>query len=593
MKNLSNNFKPRFTVPLLLMATLGLWACKKNFMDAHPYGQYATEQIQTKAGIDIVLIGAYGAIDGESQFKYGENWFATATNWVFGDIASDDTYKGTDANDQPLMTAVEIYNWLPNNSSFMTRWTAIYDGIAKANTTLKLLASTKEVNPSEVTPEYEKEVQAECRFIRGWQHFEAKRMWNNIPYMSDTTTVPDNTAAGNADNVWKLIEADFQFAYDNLPADGKQSAPGRPNKWAAYAYLGKAKLYQGLYAEALPIFTKVITEGTTWDGTPYALLPYYWQNFDARYKNKSESVFAIQYAASGSQEGDGSRGYGLAFPYGGDFGCCGFMQPSLNLVNAYQTDANGLPKADPQSTPVKTDEGIKSDQPYTVGTENMDPRADWSAGRRGIPFYDWGPHPGYLWIRDQGYAGPYSPKKHIYSQADKADGLIATGWRNVTSKNYNAMRFADVLLMAAECEVEAGSLANAQKYVDMVRKRAEDPGSWVKDSPAKYVIKTYAEAGDVTTFADKAKAREAVRNERRFELAMEGSRWFDLMRYSVPNGPTPTYLENVLNTYVAGEKDHRLYLKSANTVAAKNHYYPIPEREITLAKGSLKQNDGY
>lgn len=586
MKKLNNRFIIRFTVPLLVLIAMGLWACKKSFLDTSPYGQYNSELLYNAKGIDGVLIGAYGMLDGESQFKYGENWATPSTNWVYGDIAADDAYKGTDANDQPNMTAVEIYNWLPSNNYFYARWISIYDGIARANDVIKLLNKTKEVNPSEVSADFEKEILAEARFIRGWQHFEAKRMWGNIPYQSDTaTTNAGNTAAGNAQDVWSKIEADFQFAYDNLKETQEQV--GRVNKWAAGAYLAKAKLYQSKFSEALPLFNTIITSGKTSNNKSYDLLPAYWQNFDPRYENSAESVFAIQFAATGSQDGDANRGYGLAFPYGGDFGCCGFLQPSQNLVNAYHTDANGLPLFNTfNDVDVKSDQGLKSADPYTIGNENMDPRVDWSVGRRSVPFWDWGPHPGQNWIRDQGYAGPYSPKKHIYSSADVST-FTSTGWHNTTAKNYNAMRFADLLLMAAECEVEVGSLETARAYVNRIRRRAKDQQSWVQGSPAHYVIDEYK-----TVWTDKDVAREAVRWERRLELAVEGHRFFDLVRYS-DNPATPGYLESVRNAYVSKEKDKRLYLKSAATVTAKNHYYPLPERAIVLARGALKQNDGY
>jgi hypothetical protein len=216
-----------------------------------------------------------------------------------------------------------------------------------------------------------------------------------------------------------------------------------------------------------------------------------------------------------------------------------------------------------------------------LGTENVDPRLDWSVGRRSVPFWDWGGHPGRNWIRDVGYAGPYSPKKHVYSAAD-INSFTANGWRNMTAKNYNAMRFADLLLMTAECEVEVGSLDRARALVNQVRDRAKNPASAVAGSPAKYLINSYTVA-----WTDKAVAREAVRFERRLELAMEGHRFFDLARYG--NG----YAAATLNAYLAVEKDKRLYLKSSPGFQAKNEFYPIPERAIVLSKGALKQNPGY
>jgi len=568
-----NNLK--ISIAIVFMA-LGIWACNKSFLETDPYGQYSDAQLLSAKGIDATLIGAYGHLDGESQFKYGENWYTPVTNWVYGDIASDDAYKGTDANDQPAMTAVETYNWLPSNNAFYARWISIYDGIARANDVLRLITKVKKEKPSELTAEAEKNLTAEARFIRGFLHFEAKRMWGNIPYVTDTTTSnPGNSLSSDA--VWALIVADFSSAASNLPKS--QAQLGRVNASAAKAYQAKALLYQRKYAEALPIFSDLIANGVTSKGEKYALLDAYWKNYDPRYENGPEHVFSIQFAAQGAQEGDGNRGYGLAFPYGGDFGCCGFLQPSQNLVNAYKTK-NGLPDfTDFNKVDVKNDEALTSDKAFKLGTEEVDPRLDWSVGRREVPFWDWGAHPGRNWIRDAAYAGPYSPKKHIYSAAD-VNTFTANGWRQVTAKNYHAMRYADLLLMAAECEVEAGSMEKARQYVNEVRTRAASAESAVKGSPAKYKISNYT-----ATWTNKDVAREAVRWERRLELAMEGHRFFDLVRYG------SNYAQNTLKPYLEVEREKRLYLKSAKTTIPD--YYPLPERAIVLSGGKLKQNAGF
>ncbi|MFZ9661250.1 MAG: RagB/SusD family nutrient uptake outer membrane protein, partial [Chitinophagaceae bacterium] len=474
------------------------------------------------------------------------------------------------------------YNTIPSTQGLYARWISIYDGIARANDVIKIIAKTKAKNPSELSADDEKRALAEARFIRAFQHFEAKKMWNNIPIITDTTTInPGNGDANNAANAWKFIEDDLSFAYANLPES--QSQLGRVHKWAAAGYLAKAYLYQKKFTEALALFNTIINTGKNVAGNKLDLQDAYWKNFDPRFENSEESVFSVQMAAQGSQEGDGNRGYGLAFPYGGDFGCCGFLQPSQNLVNAYKTDAvTGLPLLTTyNNVDLTNDETKASSDPFTLGAEPVDPRLDWSVGRRPVPFWDWGAHPGRNWIRDIGYAGPYSPKKHVYSSAD-VNSFTANGWRNVTAKNYNALRFADLLLMAAECEVEVGSLENARALVNRVRTRAKNKASWVEGSPANYVINTYT-----TAWTDKSVAREAVRFERRLELAMEGHRFFDLTRYG--NG----YAKATLNAYLNVEKNKRIYLKASPGFNDKNEYYPIPERAIVLSYGKLKQNPGY
>ena len=113
-------------------------------------------------------------------------------------------------------------------------------------------------------------------------------------------------------------------------------------------------------------------------------------------------------------------------------GCCGFFQPSFELVNSYRTDGSGLPLLDGSynsgSNAVKDDMGVGSGDNFTPDAGNLDPRLDHSVGRRGIPYLDWGPHPGVDWIRDQPYGGPYSPKKFIYYKAGVGSENDGSSW---------------------------------------------------------------------------------------------------------------------------------------------------------------------
>ncbi len=119
---------------------------------------------------------------------------------------------------------------------------------------------------------------------------------------------------------------------------------------------------------------------------------------------------------------------------------------------------------------VKNDQGLRSADPFTLGSEVMDARVDWTIGRRGIPYLDWGLHPGYDWIRDQAYAGPYAPIKNTYYKASKGILTDKSFWTSgVTANNYTLIRFADVMLMLAEAEVEVGSLEKARELVNLVR----------------------------------------------------------------------------------------------------------------------------
>lgn len=555
----------------LVVGTLILEACKKTYLDAQPYGQYLPEQVANIKGLKAFLIGAYGVLDG--QGVSGDSWETSAVNWATAGVAADDAYKGTDANDQPQMTEVEQYKSQPTNRYFYNKWLAVYEGVSRTNDVIRLAN-----NPSlALSDNDKKDYIGQARFLRGHFHFDAKRMWKNVPYISDTTTSYSNTK-----DIWPDIEADFKYAYENLTET--QPEAGKANKWAAACYLAKTYMFQQKFAEAKALYDIIVVNGQTSQGKKYGLQDAYWKNFDAQYDNNQEEVFGIATAAAGSVDGSGERSLGLAFPYGGDFGCCGFYQPSQNLVNAFKTGADGLPLFNTfNNADLKNDLGLKdADAFQNDAVAPLDPRLDWTVGRRGVPFWDWGPHPGYSWIRDQNYAGPFSPKKHIYSKKDIST-LTSSGWKNVTAKDIYLIRYADVLLMAAEAEIEVGSLDVAREYVNRVRARAKDPQSWVQGAPANYVINTYT-----TPWADKETARTAVRFERRLELAEEGHRFFDLVRWGIA--------AETLNTYLATEKTKRTYKSIASFTKGKNEYFPIPASIIEVAAkygNKLVQNPGY
>jgi hypothetical protein len=286
----------------------------------------------------------------------------------------------------------------------------------------------------------------------------------------------------------------------------------------------------------------------------------------------------------GSQGGrNGNRGNVLNYPYTGPWNCCGFEQPSQNLVNAFKTTPTGLPMLDTfNEVDVKNDEGLNATAPFTPYDGSLDPRLDHTVGRRGIPYLDHGIHSGKPWIRDQVYAGPYSPKKMVATK-----GFYHATNRN-NSNNYRIIRLAHVLLWRAEVAVEENDLEKARTLINQVRTRAANPAGFVKmpnGSPAaNYVINTYQ-----TPFANQAEARKALRFENRLEFGMEGHRFFDLVRWGIA--------EQILNAYLAKEKQKRIYLQGATFTKGRNEYFPIPLPEIINStvggKETLTQNTGY
>lgn len=568
MKSISKYLK---AAGIVAIGMVSLTACKENFLEPQPYGRYSVEQLQSRKGLDGMLIGTYGMLDGQG-IPGASGWMVGATNWVYGDVASDDAYKGTDAGDQPQMTEIEIYASQAANTYFRFKWLSLYEGVSRANDVIKFAPGIPGLTDAE-----KQDYIAQARFLRGHFHFEAKRMWNKVPYIDEKTTSFDNKT-----DIWPKIEADFTAAYNTLPET--QNMPGKANKWAAAAYLAKAYMYQKKFAEAKALYDLIIANGKTANGKKYDLQDQYWKNFDIAFENSAEAVFSQQTQAGGTVNASAETSYELAYPYGGVWGCCGFYQPSQNLVNAHKTDAAGLPFLDESynNTILKNDEGITSSQPFTNDvTTPLDPRLDWSVGRRGVNYWDYGPHPGRSWIRDQPYAGPFSPKKHVSKNSELGSATNINNFRQ-TAKNYNIIRFADVLLMAAEAEIELGNLEQARIYINRVRTRAANPAGFVPNAPANYQIGQYA------SFASQDMARKAVRFERRLELAMEGHRFFDLVRWGIA--------AETINAYLAKEKILRGYLNTASFTKGKNEYYPVPNPVIEIAKkngNSLDQNTGY
>lgn len=589
---------------LLYAAGLGLIlttnSCKDDYLEIGALGSTSEATLANKAGVNGLLVGAYSLLDGWGV-PGTTYYFVGVSNWIFGGVTSDDAHTGTQASALPPMEAVESYNYDATMAPFNNKWIVLYAGIQRANDVLRVLAKT--TDPS-LSAEEAKQIKAEATFLRAVYHLEAAKMWENIPYLDENVSYSNgNFNVSNTTSAWPKIEADFKFAADNLSAT--KTDVGRANSWAAKAFLAKTYMFQDKYTDAKPVLEDIIANGVTASGAKYALVNYA-DNFNPSKKNGPESVFAVQMSVAESFQ-NGNYGDALNFPMGGPATCCGAYQPSFSLVNSYKTDATtGLPLIDTfNNSDVKNDQGIESSTPFTPYEGTLDSRLDWTVGRRGIPYLDWGLHPGKAWIRVQDVAGPYSPIKTIYYQAAAATTSSSSRW---TSNNYTMIRFADVLLWAAEVEVEVGSLAKAQEYVNRVRARAANPAGWVKkyvdnsaplkgftsEPAANYKVGLYT-----TEFTAKGKdfAREAVRFERKIELGMEGHRFFDLRRWDNGTG----YMANTLNAYVAHETSipgyNFTYMKGATFKKGKSELYPIPQAQIDLSvvngNSVLKQNPNY
>ncbi|GAB2790934.1 RagB/SusD family nutrient uptake outer membrane protein [Rhabdobacter roseus] len=569
------------------MLALMLFAnsCSDDFLTILPAGQLDQAQLSSKNGLEGALIAAYAQLNGRA------NRMASASNWVWGSIRGGDANKGTDPGDFQTINPIQRFEALTTLDVIRDAWSGTYEGVARTNNVLNLLTMAQ----AEVTDADKARIGAEARFLRAHYYFQLKRNFNNAPYIDETIDVGTGIEkVPNNVDLWPKIEADMKFAYDNLPAT--QSSVGRANKWAAASYLAKIYMYQKKYAEAKALFDLIIANGTTTRGTKYALVPRYADIFKASNDNNAESVFAIQAAANTGSVNNANPEFDLNFPYNtgpdGPGNCCGFFQPSFDMASSFRT-ANGLPLLDGSyRTPaneLKNDMGIAANAPFTPDTGPVDPRLDHSIGRRGIPYLDWIDHPGIAWIRNQPNGGPYSPKKYTYYKSDVGSLQDNSTWTpGYTALNVTIIRYADVLLMAAEAEIEVGSLEKAREYVNLVRARAANPAGFVMKGSApaaNYVISTYT-----TPFANQAAARDIVRFERKLELSGEGHRFYDLLRWGIAEPTLNAYL-----TYEAARLPGAF--AGARFTNNQDEYLPIPQDQIDLlgAEGPtiLKQNPGY
>ncbi len=565
-----------------------LHACNKSALDQRPLGQLDATALANKEGVQGLLIGAYSLLDGVGSPNSRVPWEGAGSNWLFGSVCGSEAHKGSQSGDQPDMQSLERFTPAATNGILASKWATVYDGIQRCNDVLRIMRNAKDMTASDTT-----EVRAEALFLRAHYHFEAKKMWNKVPFVDENITYDaGNYKMDNATDIWPRIEEDLKYSLANLPFS--QDQIGRANHFTASALLAKAFLFQHKFDSAKTLLDEIVSSGK------YALGNYA-DNFNAETQNGKEYIFAAHASVNdGAQGGNGNLGDILNFPYGGGASdCCGFFQPSQYLVNHFKTDSiTGLPDLDNfNQVNVKNDWGLSSTDPFVPYDGTLDPRLDWTVGRRGIPYRDWGNHPGSDWIREQASGGPYSPIKTAYNRSEHGNLTDVSFWSpGATANNINLIRYADVLLWAAEVEVQStnGDLEKARDYVNQVRMRAADPSGWVykykdpqdpskgySDTPAaKYYIKPYP-----GIWTDKDFALKAIRYERMLELGMEGHRFFDLVRWGIA--------ETSINPYLEKEKNMNGYLAGAVFVPNKNEYFPIPQSEIDKTDHHLEQNPNY
>lgn len=575
-------------IKIYVIALISLLAVScQGYLETDPQG-YITAGSPTVEGAEGLVTAAYAGIGNDDMIG------PIASMWVYGSVRSDDAYKGGGGvSDVEPFNFYEQYNLTQPFQSWLAglpyTWENYYRAISRANSALRTLDQlTDEEYPMRKTRI------AEARFLRGHSHFMLKILFKYIPYIDETLTNEEILQTTNReysnDELWSKIAEDFQYAMDNLPET--QAEVGRANKYAAAAYLAKLRLYQAYeqnednqvtninqtrLQEVVDLCQMVIESGN------YSLQPDFGENFLNGYDNGPESIFAIQFSISdGTTSGRLNFENGLNYPHGApQYGCCGFHQPSQNLVNAFATDANGLPKFN-----TFNDVELSAADITPTGV-TVDPRIDHSVGIDGHP-YKYRNEDAYIfsnsWVRDPGVYGYFQSMKE--QQAADCSCYKKQGPFMGVSKNIDIIRYADVLLMQAEAYIELGQQDMARPLINQVRARAAESTGRTRfadgSAPSNYLISEYDGSNLAWT---QENARTALRWERRLEFALESPRFFDLVRWGIA--------EPTLNAYLAKEKTRRDFLKDAHFTAGRDEYYPIPQREIDFTKDKYTQNNKY
>ncbi len=570
---------------LISLAALALNACD-GFIDVPPTGVVDGELAYSQP--EKMVTAAYASL--------GDCWFSYPFNlWPYGDLASDDCLKGGGGTTDTGYHPMEIWSTLTSTPGELDElWYRLYCNISRCN---RALVSLNSYGVEKLGAETAAQRLGEVHFLRGHSYFKLVTMFRQVPWIDEH--VFENNLQEQTQNdeytyeeLFSKVIKEFELAYEALPAEVSDGG-GRANKIAAAAYLAKCYLtlawgdgYEASdgvdfineeYMKKVVEYTEVVKN------SQYGYLEDFGDIFLPEYKNSKESVFAVQ---TSNYREDNTR-YGRANWSNMLNGCwgmwsCGwdFHKPSQNLVNAFKTE-NGLPMFD---TYADTNEYPLSDKP---SAQKWDPRLFHTVG---MPTFPYKYEAEYMMTTDNSRTpntyGYYTSLKDVpqRSAGETFDG----SWQAFDMNDY-VFRFTDVMLMRAEALIELGRLEEARTIINDIRQRAANS----VDKHIAYA-KDFCEIAQypASYFTDKAKARQCLRWERRLEVAMESSRYFDLRRCGIASEVLNAYFEKELNASYEGVR-YGQYYKDAHYTAGKNEFYPIPYNQMYYVPGLYVQNKGY
>ncbi len=495
--------KTQFTthkwLPCLLIVFLAT-ACEKDFLDRKPKGQLTFDTYFETADHAVWATNAV--------YQNFRSWEMSAFPWIgITDIISDDADKGSTPNDALYLLEVDDFTFDATNAVFGDSWRGSYHTIFRANLAIENIPKI------DMDEALKNRLVGENKFLRALVYLRLVQWYGDIPIITRPLNEGEYFTQERrpAGEVYNLIEQDLLDAIAVLPEKSEYADTdlGRATKGAAKGILAKLYMVKHDFASAEPHLLDVINSGE------YSLLARYGDNFLPEGENAEESVFEIgAVAVQAAVAGSGASPYNMIQGVRGvpNLGW-GFNRPSDNLIAAYEP-------GDPRRQATVLYEG----EPLPDGSTIVEDNPDLLDGR----------------FNQKAWVPPHA-------------GLQDNG-----PGNLRILRYADILLLAAEALNENGKPAEALTYLNLVRKRARGTNNFILP--------------DITT-TDQTELREIIRHERRVELAMEQHRWFDLVRW--------------------GTAAQAMQAAGKNFVAGKHELLPVPQAEIDLSNGRLQQNQGY
>lgn len=573
-----------------LLAIMMTFSCSESFLDFTPTGVVSSEDLRSVENVEKMIIAAYASL-GNDNLTSGP----FEDLWTLGSVRSDDAYKGGGSvGDQINHHRMEVFTLnTATNVRASDHWTVLYFGVSRANDALRRIQEFDDATYQAEAGVSKAQRIAELRFIRGHFEFIQKKIWKFPVFLDENVEKADIITVGNRvlddQAAWAYIADEFRAGVAALP--DFQADEGRPTKNAARCYLAKVLLRKAYVqddnhqvtsinqSELQEVLSLIETVEATGE---YDLYEDFGNNFEWASESGIESVWAIMRSISdGSPEaGRGTLSNGLTSGMGPGYGCCSFNHASRNMVNAFKTDADGLPIFDGFNDPSSPQ---ILNQPDLIAN-NMDPRI---AHTIGVPGITWKYDPNRIFTQ------AYSRTPGIYGfflgmkdqELPECPCFRQYTAFFMTARNTDQIRWGEVLLWKAEVLIELGRQEEALPIINQIRRRAGNAASTARINFADGSPTGTWVIGEYTTMGDQDRAREILRKEKRIEMAFESRRFFDLVRWGIT--------EEVMDPYFEVEKVRAPHLTDGNFTSGRDEYMAIPQNQITLSQGLYVQNPGY